>query len=332
MSNNVVVYSDISPRTTAWASREYLRHAEPELVLQKFAQSKPLPTNTANTAKFRRIVPLAVSTVPLQEGVTPNSDTMSYVDVTVPVRQYGKVITISDFVTDTIEDPVLQHTTIIMGQNAGATAEQITYNAVKGGTSVIYANGAARTDVNTTISKNKVRAAVRLLRALKAMPITRILDGSPDYGTKPVEAGYVAVCHSDLESDIRELPNFTPVAQYGKRSTVSDNEIGSVENVRFVTSADLAPFADAGGAAGGTKVSTSGTSCDIYPILIFGTDAFGTVPLKGKNALTPVVVNAKPSDSDPLGQRNKVGYKFAMGATVLNEAWIVRVEVAVSVL
>lgn len=332
MSNNVTVYGDISQRTAAWASREYLRHAEPVIVLQKLGQTKPLPTNTADTAKFRRAVPFAVSTVPLQEGVTPNAQSISYVDVTVQVRQYGKVTVISDWVQDTAEDPVLQHATELMGENAGATAEQIVYNAVKGGTNVVYANGAARTDVNTVISLNKQRAVTRALAAQKARMISKVLAGSPDYDTHPVEPAFVAVAHTDMESDIRNLAGFISTAKYGTKSMISDREIGSVENVRYILSPDLAPIADAGGAAGGTKLSTTGTSADIYPVLFFGTDAFGVVPLKGKNSLTPVVVNAKPSDSDPLAQRSKVGYKFAMAATILNEAWMCRLECAATLL
>lgn len=327
----MTTYGVVNQRTALWAAREMLKHAEPFYVLSKMGATKPMPKNKADTVKFRRPVPFAVSTVPLQEGVTPTAQAMSYEDVSVTLRQYGGFVTVTDWVEDIAEDPVLQDASMLLGEQAGATVEQIIYNAVKGGTTVLYANGAARTDVNTPVTLNKQRAVTLTLKRNKARKITRILSGSPDYSTYPIEAAFVAVGHTDLEPDIRNLPGFIPLAEYGQRSTVSEYEIGSVEDVRYVLSPDLAPFTDGGAAKAGsgtTMRSTTGTSADVYPLLYFGMDSFGQVPLKGAFSMSPTVVNATPSDSDPLAQRNHVGTKYTFAALVLNEAWQARLEVA----
>lgn len=322
-------YGTINQRTAAWAAREMLKHAEPVIVLQKLGMTKPIPQNTADTAKFRRPIPFTADATQLSEGITPTAVQMAYEDVSVQLAQYGKVVTVTDKVKDMAEDPVLSDAAMLLGELAGATSELVVYNKVKAGTNVSYANGAARNAVNTVITLNAIRGVIRTLRSNKAKMITRVLDGSPNYNTTPVEAAYVAVCHTDCEADIRGLAGFTPVAEYGTRKTVSEHEFGTVENVRFVTSPDLDPFADAGGAKG-TMKSTTGVNADVYPILFFGQEAFGCCPLKGKYSLTPTVVNATPSDSDPLAQRNHVGYKFYFAAVVLNESWMHRLEVAVT--
>lgn len=325
----------VSQRTALWAVREMLKHAEPQYVLSRMGKTIPMPKNKAEVAKFRRPVPFAASTVPLAEGVTPSAQAMAYEDVSVTMRQYGNFVTVTDWVEDVCEDPVLANATELLGEQAGSSVEQIIYNAVKGGTTVLYANGAARTDVNTPISLNKQRAVIRTLKRNKARKITKILAAGPDYNTFPVEAAYVAVSHTDLEHDIRGLQGFTPVSEYANRSPISEHEIGAVEDVRYVLSADLAPFTDGGGAKAGsgtTMVSTSGTSADVYPVLYFGMDAFGQVPLKGAYSLKPTVVRATPSDSDPLAQRSHVGYKFAFAALILNESWMARLEVAATAL
>ncbi len=324
-------YGTISQRTAAHAQREMLKHAEYVNVLQKMGKTQPVPQNTADTMKFRRPVVFAASTTQLGEGVTPTAQAMTFVDVSVQLGQYGNVVTVTDKVMDTSEDPVLNEASKMLGEQAGASAEQIVYNIVKAGTTVSYANGVSRAAVNTAITLNKLRAVTRTLKANKAKMITMILDGSPNYGTSPIEGAYVAVCHTDCEADIRNLAGFTPVAEYGSRKTVSPHEFGSVEGVRFVTSPDLGSFADAGGAAG-TMKSTTGTLADVYPILFFGQDAFACVPLKGKYSLQPVVVNASPSDSDPLAQRSHVGYKFYFAAVILNQTWMSRLEVSVTAL
>ena len=185
--------------------------------------------------------------------------------------------------------------------------------------------------MNTPLSKNKLRAVTRFLMAQKAKRISRILDGSVDHNTTPVESAWVAVGHTDLESDIRELPGFIPTAQYGSRKVVSEHECGSVESIRFVLSPDLPPWEDAGGAHGGVVSSTSGTNADVYPLLVFGKGAYATVPIRGLDAVSPAIISAgQKTKDDPLGQRGYLGWKMWHAAVILNQSWMVRLEVAAS--
>lgn len=324
-------YGVISQRTAAYAAAEMLSHAEPVLVLQKFGLTKPLPKNKADTVKFRRPVPFSAATTPLVEGVTPSAQAMSYEDVSATLKQYGKPIEITDVVADLAEDPVLKDASMLAGEQAGLTTEMLCYGVVKAGTNVFYANGSARNTVNTAISLNKQRAVTRALKAQKAKKITRILDGSPNYNTKPIEASYVAVAHTDCEADIRGLTGFTPVAEYGSRKPICPEEIGSVEDVRYVLSPELDPFQAAGSATLNGMVADDATNVDVYPVLFFGREAFGNVPLKGAKAITPMVINpGTPSKSDPLGQRGYVSWKAYYVAIILNQNWMARLEVGVT--
>jgi N4-gp56 family major capsid protein len=67
---------------------------------------------------------------------------------------------------------------------------------------------------------------------------------------------------------------------------------------------------------------------DVYPMVAVGQDAYATVSLAGANAITPIVLNPKPSDSDPMAQRAHVAFKMYATACILNDAWMVRGEVA----
>lgn len=322
--------TDITQRTNLHAASQMLEHAIPQIVLEKLAKTKRMPKNKSTSIKFRRPVPFTASTVPLQEGVTPTARTFAYEDVQATLKQFGDLVTHTDVILDTHEDPVLQDMTAMSGENIGRTREQLDYGIVKAGTSVHYANGASRAAVNTPISLSKLRAGVRYLKAQKAMKITKILDGSEDYATRPVEAAFVAVCHTDCDADIRNLPGFTPVAEYGHRKTISEFECGMVEEVRFIQSADLEPWTDAGGLKG-SMVSTSGTNADVYPIMLFGQNAWATVALRGKDAIEPSVISAHTKDkSDPLGQKGFVGWKFWWAGLILNQTWMTRIEVGVS--
>lgn len=323
----------ISQRTTVYAERQMLKHAGPSLVLEKTGPLiKPMPANKGVNIKFRRPIPFGASTVPLREGVTPSSTSFRYEDVSATLDQYGMVAEVTDVIEDTHEDPVLNDITVQLGENIGRTQEALNYAILKGGTNVFYANGTQRTDVNTVISLAKQRAVVRALEAQKAMKITNVLNASPNYATRAVEGGYIAVGHTDLDSDIRNLPGFLPVAEYGQRSTISPHEIGSVETVRYLLSADLASLPDAGGAKG-SMVSTAGTSADVYPVLFFGKEAWGIVPLRGQGAVSPSIIPVgQKTKDDPLGQRGYAGYKFWHVAVILNDFWMGRLEVATTAL
>lgn len=341
-------YGDISPRTAAYAVTQLLKRGMPYLAFEKFGQSYPLPSNATKVAKFRRYyltgstgaagsgsaasawaVPLSLT--PLTEGVTPSGRKLANTDYTVTIQQYGDYTTISDVILDTHEDQVLQAATETLGESAALTVETLRYNVLKAGTNVFYANGSATSAVNTAYTGAAGLALQRqvttALNRQNAKKITNIIASTPDYNTKSVEASYVAVVHPDLESDIRGISGFVKVADYGPHHTPWENEIGTVEQVRYISTTVATPWTDAGGAKG-TMRSTTGTSADVYPILIFARDAYGLVPLKGKSSLTPMVVNPKPAPGDPLAQRGTVGWKTYQATVILNDAWMARVEVA----
>lgn len=336
MADGTTTYGDINQRTAGYAAADMLRHAQPYNVLSSMGMTKPMPKNKALKIIFRRPIPLAPATTPLVEGVTPTPQKVAYEDVQVTLKQYGRPIEITDVVTDTAEDPVLETATMLAGEQAGQTIEQVLYGVLRAGTNVFYANGAARNAVNTPISLSKQRAVVRALNAQKSRKITRMLAPGVGYGTSAVEASFVAVCHTDLEADIRGLAGFVPVAKYGSRSVINENELGTVEGVRYITSPELAPFADAGGAKAGsgtTMLSTSGVNADVYPVLFFGQDCFGQVPLRGEEAITPIVLNpGKASKSDPMAQRGYVSWKTYYAAVILNDLWMARLECAATLL
>jgi N4-gp56 family major capsid protein len=327
-------YGSISQRTAAWATSQMLAHAEPILVLQKFMQTKPLPKNTADNIKFRRPVPFTVSTVALTEGVTPTAQALTYVDVPVTIAQYGAVTEITDKVADLAEDPVLKDASMLSGEQAAETLEMLTYGVAIGGTNVFYDTAAhgARNTVDSVITLNRQRAIVRGLKGQRGKPLNMMLSGSVNYNTSPIEGGYIAFAHTDVEADIRAVTGFIPTAQYGSRQPLCPEEVGSIEGVRYILSPLFVPWADAGGtAATNNTYSTTGTSADVFPVIYMAKDAMACIPLKGANSIKPTVLNpGTPSKSDPLGQKGFVGWKAYFAAVRLNELWMARLEVAVS--
>lgn len=327
-------FGDISRSGAGHVVATALAHAEPIIVLQSLGLIFPMPKNKGETIHWRRPVPFAVATTPLVEGVTPTAKQMTYDRVEATLEEYGDVVQHSNRVEELAAEPTgnqaLQDIASLLGEQAAETMEMLTYGVIKAGTSVYYDTAAntLRTQVNSAITIGRQTAITRFLKGQRAKKITKVLDGSVKVGTKPVEAAFVAVAHTDLEHDIRAMSDFTKVADYGSMKPISPHELGAVRDVRYILSPLLEPFADAG-AVSATMMSTTGTNADVYPVIYLSQDAFGIVPLSGKESIIPTILAAgKPSKSDPLGQRGYAGWRSYHAAKILNELWMVRLEVA----
>jgi N4-gp56 family major capsid protein len=121
-------YGDISPAVAAYSVVRMLKRAMPYLCLEKFGQTYPLPTNSTQTAKFRRYYLsgasgaagpnngagtngagsaffIPVATTPLVEGVTPAGSLLANHRLHRHAPQYGDYVTITDVIEDTHTDP-----------------------------------------------------------------------------------------------------------------------------------------------------------------------------------------------------------------------------------
>lgn len=326
---------------------DILKHAMPCEVLGITGQQREMPKNNGRTIVHRRWLPYGATATNhdtinrpkadpvahmLTEGVTPAAESLTPQDVTVTLSQYGCLYELTDVTADTYEDDVPAEMKKQCGERIALVREMIRWGALKAGTNAFYAGGGStRASVNSKISLSLLRKVSRNLQANHAKRITGVLEAGPKISTQPVEAAYLVFAHTDAESDIRDLPGFKHTSEYGSRKPVSQYEIGSCENYRFILSPELAPHANAGAAIGSTGLSsTGGVNIDVYPFVVTGEDAWGQLALRGVNSIDPTYIPPGQKDkSDPLGQRGYVGASFYMACTPLNEGWMAVVEAGV---
>ena len=326
---------DISFRTAGYIAAELLKRADPALVMQPFLQVKPIPKNSSQTIKFRRYNALSAATTALTEGVTPSGSSITSTDYEATLVQIGDWVGITDQVADTYEDPVIMEYTDILAKQAALTVETKLFHIMRAGTNVYYANGSARTDVNTTLTLGLQRKITRGFKRQNAGLITKKMSSSANMDTVNVKPSFIAFVHPDLEPVIQDMKGFKDVVDYGSM-TPYPTEIGSVGDVRYLTSTVFEKWADAGAAKAGsgtTMESTTGTSADVYPIIYISADCAAVTPLKGASAITPFVKNPGESrEGDQLGQRGWIGWKSYFAGLILNQVWVSRAEVAVPAL
>ncbi len=327
----ILTTGDISNRTAAYAAKDFLDRGIPYLVFEKFGESKPHPERSTTTMIFRRFNALDATPKFVVEGVTPASSRVDQTDVPCNLFQLGDRLVISDVVTDTHEDPVLKENMGVLGEQGAEMVENFRYGYLRAGTSVWYGGGVAgRALVNQPMDMGIQRGIIANVKTQKGRKITNIVRSTASYGTVNVAPSYIAVCHPNLQPDIEALPGFKAVEDYGSISPY-ENEFGKVGEVRYLTSTVIEPWEDAGAAqaGGGPDILTGpGGDANVYPILYFAARAYAMTALKGKFAVTPMVVNAKPSDSDPMAQRTHISWKSMQGCVITNDMWMSRVEVA----
>jgi N4-gp56 family major capsid protein len=291
----------------------------PLLVHSAFGQNRALPKNAGtDTIKFRRYGLFNAATTPLTEGATPGGSQVSVTDITAQVQQYGDFTYVSDVVQDQSPDPILTELTMLFGQQMGNTNDQLVRDIVAAGTTVQYANGrASRATVaaGDIVNATEVAKAQRTLATANAQKLTGFSGVSPGLGTQPIPPAYVAICHPKTSFDVRNATGFTPLEKYNPNIAILPGEIGTVNQCRFVETTNAKVFTGAGAAG-----------IDVYATIFLGANAYGVVDLGNSQAAG--IVYQPPVD--PLHQKQSLGWKEYFAAKILNDAFLVRVEHAVS--
>lgn len=347
-------YGTVASRNLIRAAQGMLEHAQPITVLGDFGTQREMPQNSTDTLVFRRTLPFGASAVGttiegsaryqgtpditasnfvLAEGVTPNANTISFQDVSVQLQQYGVLFKYSSKVEQLYEDDIPGEMVKLTGETLAEVMEMVRYGVLKAGSTVIYANGSSRSAINTAISLNSIRKAARTLESNRSRRVTSRLAPGVNFSTRAVQPAFVVFCHTDAVSDVRNLPGFTRVEEYGSFKPIHDREIGACEDFRFISSPLLKSFAGAGSATLNGMLSVGASNVDVYPFIIIGEDAWGQVALKGMSAIKPVVLKASQTNhANPLGQFGYVGASTWFATVRLNDAWMARIEAGVTAL
>jgi len=348
-------YGTVASRNLIRAAQGMLEHAQPITVLGDFGTQREMPQNSTDTLVFRRTLPFGASTAGttientsryvgtpditasnfvLAEGVTPNSNTISFQDVSVQLQQFGVLFKYSSKTEQLYEDDIPGEMVKLTGETLAEVMELVRYGVLKAGSTVIYANGSSRASINTAISLNAIRKAARTLESNRARRVTSRLAPGVNFGTRAVQPAYVVFCHTDAVSDVRNLPGFTRVEEYGSFKPIHDREIGACEDFRFVSSPLLKSFLAAGASVGSSgMLSVGAANVDVYPFIVIGEDCWGQVALKGMSAIKPVVLKASQTNhANPLGQFGYVGASTYFATVRLNDAFMARIEAGVTAL
>ena len=236
--HNTNVTDEMSVEMKTYYSDFLIDLAEAELVHDQFGQNHPIPQGGGKTIEFRQFDPLPELTTPLQEGVTPDGQSLSVKAITAEVEQYGGYVTLSDMLLLTAVDNNLVQATQLIGSQGGRTIDGITRDILNAGTVVQYAEGQVDSrdelyytsaEDNCNLTANAIRKAVRYLENQDAP----MIDGY-----------YVGIIHPDVKYDLMSDPDWRKPHEYVDTEHIYRNEIGELYGVRFVQASRAKVFGE----------------------------------------------------------------------------------------
>ncbi len=324
---------------------QMLAVAEPAEVLSLGCSMKPMPRNKGDNITYRARIPTGGATTnantinrwsvtaaahQVNEGITPNAESINYRDVNTTIQQYACLYSYTDRVALFHEDDIPGDMVMQTGERMGLVREMVRYGEMRSSTTVQYAGGTSRATVDEGISYNLLSLMARTLDANGGKKISKMLAPGPNYDTSAIPTCWVVFCHTDCKHDVRRLEDFVPVEKYANRSVINEHEFGSCGDFRFIASKELAAYADAGAAIGTTGLyTTTGSNIDVYPMIICAENAVFDIALNSNFTPTHQKTGVM-SKEDPFGQRGYVGAMFWSAVKIVNHGWIGRIEVGVT--
>ena len=307
----------------------------------------PMQRNSGETYKWKRfILPSGTDNVWIAagkddewvdahktaEGVTPSAESLTSTILTAVPTQYSCLYTYTDKTAELYEDDIPAQEVEFAGQRIRLTRQMHNYGKLKAATSAFYAGGTSTATVAATITKNLMDKVKRDLKRYYCKPQYKALKSGPNYAVYPIQAAYPVYAHTDCETDIRNLPGFKDVSEYGTQQPISPNEIGSFGQFRFCLAPELTYYPAGGAVIGATGLKADdSTNIDVYPLIVLGANSFKQVALRGMNAIDANHIPHNVRDkSDPGGQRGYVWASTWHAAEITNQDWLAVVEIGVT--
>lgn len=309
-----------SARITAQYNRLVLNKVAVKTIYDTYAQALTLETN-GNVKKLfaRRYIDLLPATVPLAEYNGANikaADSVTVTEEEIALDHYGAYIEITDenemYNLDKIKSKYLK----LQSNQAKRTSEQIIKDKIYNGLAVVYAGTATTRALayNQKMTPANFDLIIDKFTQQGGETIEEMIVGSTKVSTKAINEAFIAIVHHSMRKDLEAMPGFVKSINYGEQKTLP-GEFGSYDKIRFIE--------DKEGETAIVNVST--VNYTILQGVVFAADAYATLTLKGSRNLRTIMHDAKIVGG-PLEQFSTIGWKMIMGAGILNQEWIVRIE------
>ena len=310
----------VTQAVTEFFNRRLLLKARPYLAHNQFADIADIPRNQGTLIRRRRYTLLTAATTPIVEGVTPDLQQLAITNVDATVQEYGSGVGLTRKLLYTTLDPLLNEVNDLLGQNSGNTLDQLTREELATTTTIQYASTATSTaTVGATmkLTKQEIMTAVRTLKNNNALKLTSMVNHDDGFNSSPIDAAYIGLVHPNSTYDLKNITGFVRVEEYGSQQSAMQNEVGTLDEVRFIETTNA-------------KVRTSEGlgSIDVYSTIILAKEAFMNSRIAGEALRN--IIEGPGGNTDPFHQRTTSVWFSTFVAAILNDAFLPDLQHAVS--
>ncbi len=322
----------LSSKVLAVYDRMLLERAVDNQIFDIGAQVKTVPANSnakkAYAYRYKNILP---ATTPIAEYNGSNIKAPNKIvreEVEYDIGHYGDYIVYTDELDLYDFDNIRTSFLDILGDQADITIDTIRRDTLRGGTNVVYGDGAVSrlevVDGTKKLTANDFKIMAIKLKNQRARKFKKVITGSTKVGTTPIRSAFMGIISPEITEELRLLAGWKNVEDYADYSkAISEDEVGSMPDFRCLESTNNAPVVQAG---------TDTNDYNVYLSLFFGENAYCTTTLRGKKGITTKVkALGSAGAEDPLDQYGTIGWKAISGCAILNEAWLIRTESMASI-
>lgn len=322
MAIHTTTSTGLSAEMKTFYDRVLLERTVPMLLHSKFGSPKVIPAHGGRIIEWRKFQALPTATTPLVEGTLYNDlkdVTVTYITGT--VDQYGDGIGFSDLVSTTTIDPILTEFTKLLAEQAAQTIDELTRDVLNAGTSLQYAN--TRTGRGSIVANDNFKnmdgagstATGGSLSDLRLIQLQMKLNRA-----RPIDGKYQVITHPRVMHDIRSTTEWQQAQLYNQTNRIFDGSVGELYGLKFWETDVAKVFENQG----------SGSTVDVYTMLVFGQNAFNVVKLAGHNLRTIYKPLGSAGTADPLDQQATMAWKCTFGVKITQQLFMLRYEVATS--
>ena len=287
--------------------------AGPKLIHDQCAQLTKIPDGNSKNVEFNVVHNLStdIDENTLAEGVPGEGQQLTITPITVPVQQYGNYIEISDMLQLTAKHGMFKVATNALSAQAAGVGDKITRNKMHECSSAFVAGGVAnlasiKGDTYLTVDDIFTAAA-----RLKGADAPTISDGC----YRGILHPYVA---KDLMSNADKTTAWVDIKKYANPEDILNGELGKIGQVRLMQTTNAKYYK-----AGDESISDASAGVNVFATIICGDDAVGTTELSGMGLR--MIIKSAADIGGPLEQYGTAGWKMTKAATILNEAYLVKV-------
>lgn len=306
-----------------------------------------------STIKWRRIEQETPSTTALTELTNTatfmmgrDADVPSFTDITATIAKYGQFYIVNEEVDLYNPNGTAAELVAVLGESAGRSLNQLMRDIEEDGSTQRFAgNVADLASVNTKVTIGDLNRVINELTVNSTRVFMPLTEGNTSIGTAPILWSYWAICHPDVAVDVAAIAGFKSVETYAGQTVIANGEFGyyslAGRGVRFIMTEDASIDLSAGAISGTDVRQDNGTNADVYTIVIYGKDAFGSVGLGMRH--TDGIYRAGDNTggwelifhnrgsggiSDPFNEISTLAWKAFFAGAVLNLDWSRAVRVA----